>query len=102
MRRLGTVGVCVFAVVFKAFDGVVETCLGKANVLADLGKISDLERGSVFTNDVHERNIVEHKFVISYFKLSLWELEGLFNQLAIALHLPWPLMNLARIALIAR
>ena len=84
--RLCAVAVRVLAIVLEPFDGVIEGGLHEPDVLANPWKVSELEGRAVFFYDVDQRNVIEQEFVVAYFKFFLGKFEGLFDQLAIALH----------------
>ena len=82
-----TVAIRVFAVIFKFLKSTVKSGLYKPDIFADPWQIGELQGSSILFNYIHDWNIVKQQFVITYFKFFLRELEGLFNQLSVALHL---------------
>jgi hypothetical protein len=86
MRRLCTIAVGVFAIVFKALHGVGECGLGKPDILADARQVRDPQGRAILFNNVHQGHIIEQQFVLAHFKFPLGKLKCLFNQLTVTLH----------------
>src|SRR5262245_39833268 len=87
MRRLRAIAIGVLAIILEALHCVVESRLYETNVFADAWKVSELERGAVLLDDIHQRHVVEEQLVLPNFELFLGELKGLFNEFAVTLHL---------------
>ena len=89
MGRLGTVTICIGALVIVSLDGVVEYGLGVLYVVADLGQVSKLKRCTVLFDDIHQVYAIEEEVVVFNIELFCRKVKSLLNQVFVFVHFLW-------------
>ena len=56
------------------------------NMFRDFRQIRQFQGSTILLNNVHQRNIVEHQFIVLDIELPCWELKRLVNQVIVCLH----------------
>ena len=87
MRRFCTITKRVISLVIVLFDGVLKKSLGTFYMLAYLGQIREFEGRTILFDNVHQRHIIEQKFIIMVdIEFKRREFNGLVNQVNIVFH----------------
>ena len=87
MRRFCTITISIISLIIVLFNGIFEKPLGVFDMLTNLWKISDFEGRAILLDNVHQRNIIEQKFIIMVdVKFQRWEFNRLVNQVNVVLH----------------
>jgi hypothetical protein len=87
MRRFCTITINIVSFVIVLFNGILEKPLGVFDMLTNLWKIGYFEGRAILLDNVHQRNIIEQKFIIMVdVKFQRWEFNRLVNQVNVVLH----------------
>jgi hypothetical protein len=87
VRRFCTITISIISLIIVLFNGILEKSLGIFNMLTNLWKIGYFEGRAILLDNVHQRNIIEQKFIIMVdVKFQRWEFNRLVNQVNVVFH----------------
>jgi len=80
---LGAIAIVIVARIVERFDGPVEEVLGFLDLCTDTRQIGQLQRCTIFLDQVLDREVVESEISVVDIKSFLWEIKCLIDQVKV-------------------